>query len=51
VGIDIGVLYKKLFLDDKCRLLPVIASCSKGQLGALNAEDMLKDATQLESLF
>jgi hypothetical protein len=38
IGIDIGNLYKKLEKDKKCGLLPLMASCSKGQLGALNAE-------------
>jgi hypothetical protein len=39
MGIDIGVLHKKLEMDGKCRLLLVMASCcSKGQLGALNAK-------------
>lgn len=40
MGLHIGILYKKLERDDNKHfgLLPIMASCSLGQLGALNAE-------------
>jgi hypothetical protein len=38
MGLDIGVLYQYLESNPKCGLLPLMASCSKGELGALNSE-------------
>ena len=39
---DMGVLYKKLEKVGKYGLLPLMASCLKGQIGALNAESFAK---------
>jgi hypothetical protein len=40
--LDMGVVYKQIIQEDKDRkcfgFLPLMASCSKGQIGALNAE-------------
>ena len=38
MGFDIGVLYQNLESNPKCGLLLLMASCSKGKLGALNSE-------------
>lgn len=38
MGLDIGVLYKSLESESKFGFLPLMASCSKGQIRALNAE-------------
>ncbi len=40
MGMNIRALYRRLEEDDKSQFghIPIMASCSKGQVGALNAE-------------
>lgn len=56
MGLDIGKLYKKLETEkdskgrSKYGLLPVMASCSYGQLGALNAESYAERVNSIGKL-
>jgi hypothetical protein len=38
MGLDIGSLYTDLCNSKSCGLIPLMAGCSIGQIGALNAE-------------
>jgi hypothetical protein len=47
MGLHIGDLYKTLESNAKCGLLPLMASCSKGKLGALNSEGYAKHVNSI----
>jgi len=40
MALDIGPMYKELSISKLVGLLPIMAGCSVGQLGALNAESL-----------